>query len=360
MMEENEGKKKTPKYRFTTKTFLYLGGLGGLLGFIVLSAVWDLTFGQFDVVNFVADTLILTAICIFTLVLMELFSEESNKNKTLGVYNLACNEYIKAMASIEGIRIYFSQWYYWFMERETKKKRETYLSLCGIKGTDAKKIVKYATLDDIPRMEECRKCFVKELDDGKKVVLPKLETKEQSKMVEEVLTGKHDIVDGGYAEYLFLDDIGEATMSIIERKDYLKKRREQSKKRANILAVIRLVATSLLLAVLVPANPEESTANKWWIFAKRIGVFGTSLITGWFAGSNDVVASAALVTDKTNMINEFKKYSDSGEWKPKTEEELDAEIIAEYEKEQEEARASVIDPVVEVSPTTALVLKGGD
>ena len=351
--------KKTPKYRFTTKTLLYLGGLGGLLGFIVLSAVWDLTFGQFDVVNFVADTLILTAICVFTLVLMELFSEESNKNKTYGVYNLACNDYIKAMASIEGIRIYFSQWYYWFMEQETKKKRETYLSLCGIKGTDARKIVKYATLEDIPRMEECRKAYVKELDDGKKVVLPKLETEEQSRMVKEVLTGKHDIIDGGYAEYLFLDDVGEATMSIIERREYLKDRRAQSKKRANILAVIRLIATSLLFAALVPADPEEATANKWWVFAKRIGVFFTSLITGWFAGSNDVVASAALVRDKTNMLNEFKKYSDSGEWKPKTEEELDAEIIAQYEKEQEEARASVVDPVVEV-PSNMPIMIGGD
>ena len=353
--------KKTPKYKLTTKTLLYLGGLGGLLGFIIISAVWDLTFGTFDVVNFVADTLILVAICLGTLVLMELFSEESNKNKTFGVYNLACNDYMSIMEKIEPIRIYFSQWYYWFIEQETKKKRETYLSLCGIKGTDARKIVKYASLDDVERMATCKRNYIKELEEeGKKVVLPKLETDEQIQMVKEVLAGKHDVIDSGYSEYLFIDDIGEATMSIIERREYLKERRARSKKRANILAIIRLVGTSLLMAALVPADPEEATANKWWVFAKRLGVFFTSVITGWFAGSNDVVASAAIVKDKTNMLNEFKKYHESGEWKPKTEEELDAEIIAQYEKEQEEARASVVDPVVEVPSDMPIMIGGGN
>lgn len=338
--------KKLPKYKFTTKTFLYLGGLGGLLAFIVVSAVWDLTFGVFDAVNFVADTLILVAICLGTLVLTELFSEESNKNKTYGVYNMACNEFMLAMERIEGIRIYFSQWYYWFLERETVKKRETYLTLCGIKGTDARKIVKFAAIDDVDRMANCRDYYIKGFDDGKRVVLPKLETDEQIETVRDVLQGKYDVIDSGYTEYLFLDDVAEAAMSIVERKDYLKKRKAESKRRSNILAVIRLVMTAFLMAALVPADPEEASANKWWTFVKRLGVFFTSLITGWFAGSNEVIASAAIVRDKTNMIDEFRKYSESGEWKPKSEEELDSEIIAEWDRRNEEAAKAVVTPEI--------------
>lgn len=355
----NEEKRKQPKYRFTMKSVLYLGGLVGLLTFIIASAVWDLVFGVFDPVAFVSDTLILTAICLGTLVLTELASEESNKNKTFGVYNIAVNDYMKAMENVEAIRVYFSQWYYWFLERETKKKRETYLTLSGISGTDAKKIVKFASIGDVERMRNTQRHYVKELANGKKIVLPILETEEQVRMVREVLQGQHDIMDTGYAKYLFIEDIEEASMSITERQDYLQQRRSESKKRANALAIIRLAGTCFLMAVLVPADPEEQNDNKWWTFFKRIGVFVTSLITGWFAGSNDVVASAAIIRDKENIIKEFNKSYESRLWKPKTEEELDAEIIAEYEREQEEARASVIDPIVEVPQDMPLMIEGG-
>lgn len=354
----NEDKKKEKKYRFTTKTWFYLGGLGALLGFIVLSAVWDLTFGYFDVVNFVADTLILTAISIGSLVLSEKFSEESNMNKLVGVYNLSVNEYMAIIATVDGIRVYFSQWYYWFLARETKAKREGYLMLHGIDGTTAKKIVRYATLTDIEPMANATKHYIKVLEDGRKIVFDKLETNEQREAVKEVLSGMHDIKDTNYSNYLFIDDIKEANMSMLERQNYLEKRRAEMRKRAMVFAILRLVTTSLLMAALVPAAPEEQTANKWWTFCKRIGVFFTSLLIGWKAGSNDVIARAAIVKDKANIIRQFKDCNEKGLWRPKTEEEMDAEIIAQWEKEQEEAKQAVIDPII--VPSNTLMIGGGD
>lgn len=351
--------RKAPKgFRFTTKTMLYLGGLGGLLAFIIVSAVWDLVFGTFDVVNFVADTLILVAIALGTLVLTELFSVEANQNKLHGVYNIALNAYADAMARIEPIRIYFSQWYYWFLERETIQKRKNYLMLNGIKGLDAEKIVKFAEQMDISCMVNAKRAYVKELLDGRKVVLPRLEPY-QGEVVRDVLQGKHDVIDNGYTEYLFIDDMDEATMSVLERNEYLKAKRAASKRRANILTIIRLIGTSLLFAALVPADPEEATANKWWIFFKRIGVFCTSTIVGWFAGSNDVVAAAAIIRNKTDRLLDFSRCYEAKEWKPKGDEELDKEIIEEYEKEQQEAKDSVVDPELIPDSKLKLLPKGG-
>ena len=70
----NEDKPK--KFRATTKLWFYLGGLAGLLAFIGISAWWDLTFGEFNLVDFIADTLILIAIALATMVLSDLLAEE--------------------------------------------------------------------------------------------------------------------------------------------------------------------------------------------------------------------------------------------------------------------------------------------
>lgn len=354
----NEEKKKEKKYRFTTKTWFYLGGLGGLLGFIVLSAVWDLTFGSFDVVNFVADTLILTAITIGTMVLSEKFSEESNMNKLVGVYNLSVNEYMAVMAMVDGIRVYFSQWYYWFLARQTKDKHEGFLMLHGIKPSFAKKIVAYAALADIDQMKNAKSHYVKTLEDGRKVVFEKIETKEQEEAIREVLSGGNDIKDTNWSNYLFVDNIDEANMTMLERQSYLEKRRKEMRKRLMLFSVLRLICTSLLLVALVPAAPEEQSANKWWTFCKRIGVFFTSLLVGWKIGSNDVVARAAIVNDKSVVLRQFKDCYDKGLWQPKSEEEIDAEIIAEWEREQEEAKAEVVETPI-IVPSDTLMIGGG-
>ena len=328
-MSEGE-KKKT--FKFTPKIGFYAGGLGGLLIFIVISAVWDLTFGRFDLQTFIAESLILTAIALASMLLCDLFSQEMNKNKLYGVYNIAVNNYMNAMKRLEPIRIYFSQWFFWFLVRETKNKREGYLMLHGIEGTDAKKIVRFAEMSDIQPMVEATKKYVKVLEDGTKIVLPKLETIEQQKAVESVLKGEQDIKDVNYSKYLFVDDVAEMNMSTLERQEHLAKRRSRAKKRAYIRRIFWLILTCLLMAALVPADEEEAR-NKMWLFAKRLGVFFTSCISGWLAGSTDVVAQASMINDKTDKLNTCCACYEQGEWAPKTEEEMDKEFIEEYEKQ---------------------------
>ena len=338
----NEEKQK--KFKSSPKLYFYLGGLGGLLAFIAISAWWDLTFGSFDLKTFIADTLILIAIALATMVLSDLLSEETNKNKILGVYNYACNDYEAIHTAVAGILIYFSQWYFWFLEKETRRKREGFLALHGFEGTEARKIVAYAELADVPRMQNGK--AVKELDNGKKVILPRIETEEQLFAINSVLKGEQDVKTTNYATYLFIDDISEANMSALERQEYLERRRKASKRKAYIMRIVMLVLTCALMAALVPADDEEGSKNKWWLFAKRLGVFVTSFISGWLAGSTDVAAEAKKIKDKTAILTSFKDCHDKGLWKFKTQEELDEEAIEEYEREQEEARASVVEPEV--------------
>ena len=354
----NEEKQK--KFRASTKLWFYLGGLAGLLAFIGISAWWDLTFGAFNLKDFIADTLILIAIAIATMVLSDLLSEETNMNRVYGVYNIARNEFEAILLSVEPIKVYFSQWYFWYLERETKRKREGYLMLHGIEGTDSKKIVKYATLSDVMGMKTSTKKYIKELNDGTKIVLPRLETEEQVQAVKSVLKGEQDVKNTNYSVYLFTDDISEANMSTLERQTYLERRRKQSKRKAYVMRIIMLVLTCFLMAALAPDGDEAANANKWWLFLKRLGVFVTSFISGWLAGSTDIVAKASQIKDKKDKLAIFKDCYDKQLWKPLTEEELDKKFIEEYEKEQEEARASVIDPVIELPEDGLLMLGGGN
>lgn len=325
---------KQQKFKPTTKLWFYLGGLAGLLAFIGISAWWDLTFGAFNVKDFIADTLILIAIALATMVLSDLLSEETNMNKILGVYNIAKNDYEVAHNKVAGILIYFSQWYFWYRSQETRRKREGYLTLHGFDGVSARKIVAYAELSDLELMRNCEKYYVKVLFDGKKVPFKKIETEEQAEAFLSVMKGEQDVKNVDYSVYLFTDDIQEANMSSLERQRYLKKRRAQSKRKAYIMRIIMIVFTSLLMAALAPADDEEGSGkNKWWIFFKRIGVFVTSFISGWLAGATDTVAKAAQIKDKTSILTSFGDCYDKKLWQPKTQEELDEEAIQEWERE---------------------------
>lgn len=345
----NEEKQK--KFKATTKLWFYLGGLAGLLVFIGISAWWDLTFGTFDLKDFIADSLILTAICLATMVLSDLLSQETNMNKIVGLYNIACVDYNEVMASIAAIKVYFSQWYFWHLTNETRGKRENYLVLHGIEGTDAQKIVRYASLSDVEEMRRAKDKYYKEFPDGSTVVLPHLGEQSQIDAVISVLKGEQDVKNTNYSIYLFSDNIGEANMSDLERQAYLEKRRKQSRRKAYVMRIVLLILTSLLMAALAPADDAEGNdKNKWWLFLKRLGVFVTSFISGWLAGATDVTARASQIRDKTSILHEFKDCHDKGLWKPKSQEELDKELIERHKREQEEAKASVVVPEVIDTP----------
>ena len=340
--------RKQKQFFLSTKMWFYAIGLVFVLGFIVVSAVWDLTFGTFDPVTFVSDVLILVAIALMSMSLSDGMSQEVNMNKTLGVYNEAVDNYEKALKAVEPIKIYFSQWFLWFKERETKNKRLNWLTAHNIDGISAKKILKYATMNDLAGMyKDCdERGYKKTLPDGKIVRLPKLETEEAYQAAKSVLNGEHDVKAKNYSVYLYLESADELDMDTLSRQDYLKKRKEERRRRAYRRMLVRVIGLALLFAALVPADPEEATANKWWIFLKRIGTFCTTFISGWLVGSNEVVGKAALIKDKRDKIEIFKDCHDKGLWHYKTEDELDAEILAQWEKEDEEAKASVIEPEI--------------
>ena len=336
-----EQKEKQPRFKTSPKLYFYLGGLVGLLAFIGISAWWDLTFGAFDAKNFIADTLILIGIAIGTMFLTDLLSQETNMNKVIGVFNIARNDYENIYRQIAGILIYFSQWYLWYLGKETKKKREGYLVLHGIDGISAKKIVAYAALSDIPEMVKCEKFYVKTLPNGKKIPFKKVETKEQEEAIYAVLKGEQDVKNTAYSTYLFTEDEAEINMSVLERQEYLERRRKQSKRKSYIMRVVSVVFIALLMAALAPADEEEGGGkNRWWLLMKRLSVFVTSFISGWLAGATDVTARAAKVKDKIAILHSFKDCYDKKLWIPKSEEELDQEAVNEWEQAEEKTNAA--------------------
>lgn len=337
----DERKERQPRFKTSPKLYFYLGGLAGLLAFIGISAWWDLTFGAFDLKNFIADTLILIGIAIGTMFLTDLLSQEANMNKIMGVFNIARNDYGLVYQQVAGILIYFSQWYLWYLNKETKKKREGYLVLHGIDGISAKKIVAYAALSDVTEMLKCEKFYVKTLPNGKKIPFKKIETKEQEEAIYSVLKGEQDVKNTAYSNYLFTDDEAEINMSVLERQEYLERRRKQSKRKSYIMRICSVVLVALLMAALAPADDEEGgNKNRWWLLMKRLSVFITSFISGWLAGATDVTAKAAKVKDKTAILRSFLDCYDKKLWVPKTEEELDQEAVDEWEHSSEKPAPS--------------------
>ena len=140
--------------------------------------------------KWITNALVFIAIMVFGLLMGESLGEEEQKDKVGGLYQTSLADYDAVMLLIQGIKIYFADFFLWFKAREIKQEKIDYLMDNEIDGKWAAICVKYLeksdfVLDKFIFNEEKpkEKIYLKELPDGKTVKIHKATQEEADKII---------------------------------------------------------------------------------------------------------------------------------------------------------------------------------
>ena len=308
------------------------------LVFIVIISITNVGINkEFDFIAWLGSSLILFGIMVFGLLIGESISIDKQKEKIGGLFQSNLSKYNDKLKSIDGIIIYFPQFYDWFLPLDLDNKKVQYLVANNVNSQKAKDIVKYCDLDDF---EDLKKHPINK--NG--VPIGKLQQFEVE-AVKEVLSGLVIIKVSGASYYLDAFSLSNRK-SVLEQGDVFEKQRKVNRTINRSVKLISSALVSITMGILTVndfMNSGDVTA--WLNLVSRITALCTSLLAGWLGGTIDVKLQAGIIGHKLNVLNLFtnafeKKLFATYDERSKAEEEynhyLESEKIAESEKQEQE------------------------
>lgn len=287
-------------------------------------------------------TLILVGILIPSIVLGELMSIDRQKENPDGLYQIALKRIHSDLDSIKEIKIYFSQFFFWFKEKENIRVRRDYLMSNEFDGLEATYIVRYVRKEDLNELTQHP--ITKTASDGREIVIKTL-SEEKAQVVSEMLKGKLDIQEKSYAYYLTSSDDEETSRSILQEGHRISRQRGKSVMRSRIFKILSFVIFSAIWAMIVPdSSSDMGSVQTWMNLTSRLAAMIGGLTSGWLTSITSSKMMASEMDKKSEVLETFKLDYEKGIFVPKSYEELAAEEESEYKKKLEEAKLSVITP----------------
>lgn len=294
--------------------------------------------------KWLSNFLIVFGIMVFGLIMGESVGKDRQENNKEGLFQTSLREYNDYMNIIDTIKIYFSQFFIWYMPQELRNKKIEYLISNNVEGTKAQRIVDYCDISDF---ELLTKGAIIKLDkNGKEIPIRKL-TEDEKIFVEQVLKGeiKLDTYSSSYYLSAFNDDSSSA--SILEVGKRLDQKKNKSKWANRLIKIITSMLVSIVISVLtVKEFMNGGDVQAWLNLITRVCALITSLLSGWLGAVILVKLSAEQLINKRTVLIIFKNSMDTKLFVPKSEDELANEEIKKEQEELEKARANVIIPEI--------------
>ena len=334
------------------KGLLRAGAILWALAFIIVMTITNVGIDpEFNWVKWAGNSMILFGIAVFGLFMGESVGIDKQKEKTNynqqgevvgGLYQKSLYEYNVFRKLIDDLIIYFPLFYDWFVPQRLESKQSNYLIMNNVRMGQAHNIVKYCTMEDYAEMK--LHPIIKHDENGKEVIIAKLLEREYEP-VKEVLDGSIKLELSGTAYYL--QAYAESNnKDIIEQGEAIKQQRKYNKKSSRAIRLISGAFVSLALGILTVNDFMRGDDTQAWVnLIVRITNMFTALLSGYLSGVVDVKLEAGAIANKTEVLRLFKSAYDKHLFKLYTEEELNRKEWEKYQKDMEEAKANVVDPV---------------
>ncbi len=298
-------------------------------------------------------TLILIGIMIPSTILGELMSSDRQKENPDGLYQQSLKRIKSDLESIKGTKVYFSQFFFWFKQRENERVRRDFLMSNEFDGLEAEYIVRYVRKEDIPALKEHP--ITKVGKDGKAVIIKSL-SEEKAEVVLEMLKGKLDVKEESYAYYLSSSDEEGASMSILQEGARISKQRNRGIRRNRVLKIASFVMFSAIWAMITVDSASDMAATQTWLnLVSRLSAMAGGLTSGWLTSITSVKLLAKEIDKKCEVLETFRIDLEKGIFVPKSYEELAKEEEERYER----AKNDAIKAVVVESDRSSILLGGG-
>lgn len=291
---------------------------------VVMITVVNVSFGrEFDPVRFACDSLIMTGIMVFGLVMGESIGGDYGKEKPGGAYQIAMDDYLEARKAMERSDAYLPQYYGAYKEKELRNAKLDMLLDAGIDRGWGEAILSHVGGEDIERLSRETVRY----PDG---TIVKRLSPLQCEAVSHLFDGTVDFHDEGYAYYLQADAKKEYS-SMLAMPHHIERERKINKRLGRSLKIISSLAVSLIMSTLTVNDfMDASDATAWTNLVTRLTAIATSMAAGWATATIDVKLIVGTLDNKTAFLKMYKADLDSGSFRPKTYEEEAREA---YERE---------------------------
>lgn len=303
--------------------------------------------------SWLTRTLILIGIMIPSTILGELMSADRQKENPDGLYQSALKRIKSDLESIKDTKIYFSQFFFWFKQRENERVRRDFLMSNEFDGLEAEYIVKYVRKEDVAQLREHP--ITKVAKDGKTIIIKSL-SDEKADIVLEMLKGKLDVKEESYAYYLSASDDDGASMSILQEGTRISKQRSRSIRRSRTLKIVSFVMFSAIWAMVTVDSASDMAATQTWLnLVSRLSAMAGGLTSGWLTSITSVKLLAKELDKKSEVLETFRVDFERKIFVPKSYEELAKEEEEKYERAKKEAIKAV---VMEAEPKKPMIMGG--
>lgn len=294
-----------------------------------------------DIWSWLTRTLILVGIMIPSIILGELMSSDRQKENPEGLYQTALKRLKGNLQSIMDIKIYFSQFFFWFKERENVRVRRDWLMSREFDGLEATYIVRYVKKEDVPDL--LLHPIKKKDSKGNEIIIKRL-SEEKAQAVLEMLKGKLDIQERSYAYYLNASDDESTSRSILQEGARLNKQRNKGAMRDRVMKISSFIVFSAIWAMVTVDSASDMGSTQTWLnLVSRLSAMVGGLTSGWLTSITATKLLARELDTKSEVLETFRMDYDKGIFKPKTYEELAKEESEEYERKLEETIKAVVD-----------------
>ena len=316
------------KNNITKKRVIKVATIIIVFALIVFSTISNAIIDPENLVFFkwLTNSLILVAIMVFGLLMGESLGEDEQKGIKNGLYQSAIREYEAVYATIQGIKIYFSNFFLWYKQRELKQEKIDFLMDNEIDGRWAKICVDKLEKSDfvegkfILGQNDNEKIYVKEMPNGKKFKIHKA-TKEEASIIIKMFDVK--IETYGYSYYLSYTE-NYVSGGNLKKAIPLSKKLRNNKTFNRTLKIVSTLFISLIWGMLTTQEFQNEAERKqaWFLLISRIACLITSIVSGWSSAVISVKIQADIINNKKDVLKDFKDSVDKQLFIPETYDEM--------------------------------------
>lgn len=304
-------------------------------GFVLIIVMSIVNVGinkEFDVVEWLKNSIIILGIIVFGLLMGETSGRDKQIEKVNGLYQTSLRNYNEFFKKIEGKIIYFAQFYSWLLPKQLREKKINFLIKNNVDPAKANLIV-----------DNCSKQDIEELKlhpiERNGIIIRQLEEHEVDAVLEIFdKSFKLNVCNANY--YLTAFSEGDVSSTILEEGKDLEGKRKNNRHRRRILKMVSSLVFSLIFGLLT-ANElmKAGDTQAWFNLIMRITALLTSLFSGWLSSVVDVKLMARMLINKLNVLKLFENCMKDKVFIPKFEQDLAKEEYEKWQKEELEKQS---------------------
>lgn len=302
----NKLKKRLSDFKFMLRGWTFLIGIG-LIVFMTWAQV-DFDINKIEWNTWIGNTMLITAIQIFGLLMGEPTGKDALMKRETGRYQLSCREFKLAKAKAEPNIAYFDDYYnnVYKPEAYIQTKADFLVANCSMDDAEADAIARYCSISDVRKLVSEPLLFKSK--DGEDVRILEITEEQCNEALRMFSKGKDNPIKFEASSASYFKSINmdvEYRNYAVAGKIIQRKRMFNSHFNRIVKIVSSIIISAIWAAYTVKDFAEAGDNTAWMNLISRLTALVTSTLAGVSSGAVDVSLMSDENDVRTGMLSEF-------------------------------------------------------